>query len=151
MTRETRRYFGSRTEHCRSDSGRPMPPFRARRRRLPNRRPAINETIDMEGQRVEVSVGFDPETGAVREIFLVSGKEGSSLNSLLADAAVAISVALQHGVSPAALAKSVGRLPNGSVTPADLDRLQSDRRPISLIGGALDLLRSLDNGEVGET
>lgn len=123
----------------------------ARRRRLPNRRPAVTETIVVEGQRVEVTVGFAPESGAVQEVFLVAGKEGSMLDSLLADAAVAISVALQHGVPPAALAKSVGRLPNGSIAPADLDRLQSDRRPISLIGGALDLLQALENGEVGET
>ena len=120
------------------------------RKRLPNRRPAITETLEVEGQSVEVTVGFAPESGAVREVFLAAGKTGSMLDSLLADAAVAISVALQHGVPPSALAKSVGRLPNGSIAPADLDRLQSDRRPISLIGGALDLLRSLDNGEVRE-
>ncbi len=72
------------------------------------------------------------------------------LDSLLADAAVAISVALQHGVPPAALAKSVGRLSNGSIAPADLDRPQFGRRPASLIGAALDLLQTFDNGEVGE-
>ena len=121
-----------------------------KRRRLPNRRPAVTETLEIEGQRVEVTIGLAPESGAVREVFLVAGKEGSMLNSLLADAAVVISVALQHGVPPAALAKSVGRLPNGSVAPADLDRPQSGRRPASLIGAALDLLKSLDNGEAGE-
>ena len=73
------------------------------------------------------------------------------LDSLLADAAVTVSVALQHGVSPAALSKSVGRLPNGNIAPADLDRPQSGRRPASLIGAALDLLQSLNNGEVGDT
>ena len=122
---------------------------RPSRKRLPPRRPAITQTIEVEGQIVEVTIGFAPEDGAVREVFLAAGKTGSMLDSLLADAAVAISVALQHGVPPSALAKSVGRLPNGSIAPADLDRLQSDRRPISLIGGALDLLRSLDDGEVG--
>ena len=115
-----------------------------RRRRLPDRRPAITETLQIEGQKVEVTVGFDPGSGAVREVFLVAGKEGSMLDSLLADAAVAISVALQHGVPPAALAKSVGRLPNGSAAPAGLDRPQPGRRPASLIGAALDLLESLE-------
>ncbi len=91
------------------------------RNRLPNRRPAVTETLMVEGQSVEVTVGFAPE-GAVREVFLMAGKTGSMLDSLLADAAVSISVALQHGVSPAALAKSVGRLPNGSIAPADLDQ-----------------------------
>ncbi len=72
------------------------------------------------------------------------------LNSLLADAAVVISVALEHGVPAAALAKSVGRLPNGSIAPANPDQPQSGRRPASLIGAALDLLQSFDNGEAGE-
>ena len=119
------------------------------RRRLPNRRPAVTETLEVEGQRVEVTIGFAPETGAVREMFLAAGKTGSTLDGLLADAAVAISVALQHDVPPAALAKSVGRLPNGSIPPADLDQPQSGRRPASLIGAALDLLRSFDQGGVG--
>ena len=113
---------------------------------LPPRRPAITETLEVEGQIVEVTIGLEPNSGAVREVFLVAGKEGSMLNSLLADAAVAISVALQHGVPPAALANSVGRLPSGSIAPADLDRPQSGRRAASLIGAALDLLQSLDNG-----
>ena len=110
------------------------------RTRLPNRRPAVTETLEVEGQRVEVTVGFAPDSGAVREVFLVAGKTGSMLDSLLADAAVSISVALQHGVSPAALAKSVGRLPNGSSVPADGGQPQSGCRPASLIGAALDML-----------
>ncbi len=97
----------------------------AERQRLLNRRPAIAATVEVEGLRVEVTIGLVPEGGAASEVFLVAGKEGSMLNSLLADAAAAISVALQHGVSPAALAKSVGRLPNGSIAPADLDQPQS--------------------------
>ncbi len=110
------------------------------RQRLPNRRPAVTETLVVEGQHVEVTVGFASENGAVREVFLATGKTGSMLDSLLADAAVSISVALQHGVPPAALAKSVGRLPNGSMAPAGLDQPQSGQRPASLIGAALDLL-----------
>ena len=120
------------------------------RRRLPNRRPVITETLQVGGQVFTATIGFDPESGQPREVFLTAGKMGSMLNSLLADAAVAISVALQHGVPPAALAKSVGRLPNGSIASADLDRLQSGGRPASLIGAALDLLKSLDNGEAGK-
>ena len=80
----------------------------------------------------------------MREVFLVAGKEGSMLNSLLADAAVTISVALQHGVSPAALSKSVGRLPIVPVGPADLESHQPARAPASPIGAALDLLRRFE-------
>ena len=46
----------------------------------------------------------------------------------------------------AALAKSVGRLPEGPVTPADLDRDKPARIPASPIGAALDLLKAFENG-----
>ena len=65
---------------------------------------------------------------------------------MLADAAVAISVASQHGISARALAKSVGRLPEGQVTPADLDRGEPARIPASPIGAALDLLKAFESG-----
>ncbi len=120
------------------------------RKKLPNRRPAHTESLEVEGQVFTATIGVDPESGQPRELFLTAGKEGSMLNSLLADAAVMISVGLQHGVSPAALSKSVGRLPNGNIAPADLDRPQSERRPASLIGAALDLLLSFNHGGVGE-
>jgi hypothetical protein len=86
-----------------------------------------------------------PEDGRPRELFLTAGKEGSLINAMLADAAVVISVALQHGISAQSLAKSVGRLPDGQVTPADLDQGKPARIPASPIGAALDLLRSLEH------
>ena len=78
--------------------------------------------------------------------FLTGGKEGSTLDALLADAAVAISVALQHGVSAQALAKSVGRLPEGPVTPGGLDQDPLEKVPASPIGAALDLVSSFEKG-----
>ena len=66
------------------------------------------------------------------------------LNALLADAAVAISIALQHGIPAAALAKSIGRLPSGPVTPADLEGAVPARVPASPIGAALDLVSALE-------
>ncbi len=110
------------------------------RSRLPNRRPAYTETLEVDGQSFEATVGFDPESGQPRELFLTAGKEGSMLNAMLADAAVVISVALQSGVPAAALAKSVGRLPAGPVTPVDLENFQRGRVPASPIGAALDLV-----------
>ncbi len=100
------------------------------RRRLPARRPGHTETLQADGQAFTATVGFDPKDGAPRELFLTAGKEGSLLNALLADAAVAISVALQHGVPAAALAKSVRRLPAGPVTPADLEGPRPGRVPL---------------------
>ncbi len=119
------------------------------RSRLPNRRLSHLETLEVDGQIITVCVGFDPATKRPREVFLNGGKEGSQIDAMVADAATVISVALQFGVSAAALAKSVGRVPNRSVAPADLDRPQSGRRPASLIGAALDLLKSLDDGKDG--
>ena len=57
-----------------------------RRRRLPNRRPSVTEAIEVGGQVVVVTVGFDPEDDSPRELFLKAGKEGSLLNALLDDA-----------------------------------------------------------------
>ncbi len=114
------------------------------RQRLPNRRPSHTETLEVGGQAVIATVGFDPESGQARELFLVAGKEGSLLNAMLADAAVVISVALQHGVPGEALARSVGRLPAGPVAPSELDHAPGQKVPASPIGAALDLLRSFD-------
>ncbi len=116
------------------------------RQRLPNRRPSHTETLKVAGQTFTATVGFDPEDGQPRELFMTAGKEGSTLNALLADAAVAISVALQHGVSAQALAKSIGRLPEMATTPADLDQGTPAKVPASPLGAALDLLQSFENG-----
>ncbi len=109
------------------------------RSRLPNRRPAYTETLEVDGQSFEATVGFDPESGQPRELFLTAGKEGSLLNAMLADAAV-VSVALQSGVPAASLAKSVGRLPAGAMAPVDLDHASGQKVPASPIGAALDLV-----------
>ena len=112
----------------------------ATRTRLPNRRPVITEKLSVSGQTFEASVGFDPIPGQPREIFLTGAKDGSMLAALLDDAAVVISLGLQHDIPAAALAKSVGRLPAGPIAPFDLDRAPDQRVPASPIGAALDLL-----------
>ena len=115
------------------------------RRRLPNRRPSLKQSLEVGGQVVTVDIGFDPTTGQPRELFLTAGREGSLLNALLADAAVTISVGLQCGVPVTALAKSVGRLPKVPMAPDDLGR-PSGRVPASPIGAALDLLCEMEAG-----
>ncbi len=116
----------------------------APRRRLPNRRPSHTETLEVGGQAFTATVGFDPTDGTPREMFLTAGKEGSMLNAMLADAAMVISVGLQHGVPGEALARSVGRLPAGPVTPVELDHAPGQKVPASPIGTALDLLQSFE-------
>ena len=73
-------------------------------------------------------------------MFLNGGKEGSQFDAMLADAATIISVALQYGVPVAALAKSVGRIPNAAATPGLLNQLTAGSLPTSALGAALDLL-----------
>ena len=114
------------------------------RQRLPSRRPCHTEALEIAGQAFTATIGFDPESDQPRELFLMAGKEGSMLNALLADAAVAISVALQSGVPAAALAKSVGRLPASPVAPVDLDHASGQKVPASPIGAALDLLQGFE-------
>jgi hypothetical protein len=64
--------------------------------------------------------------------------------AMSADAAVIVSIALQNGIPAADLAKSIGRLPSGPVTPADLEGPRPGRVPASPIGAALDLVCSFE-------
>ncbi len=110
------------------------------RQRLPNRRSSHIETLEAAGQTFTAWIGFDPETGQPREIFLNGGKEGSQVDALLSDAATCISVALQFGIPIHALAKSVGRAPDLSTLPGSVDQLAAGNQPASPIGAAIDLL-----------
>ena len=117
-----------------------MTPARAR---LPNRRPSHVETLEVNGQTVTACVGYDPETCQPREVFLNGGKEGSDFDAMLSDAAVVISIALQHGIPAAELAKHIGRAPALSTEPGAFLRL-AGTEPASSIGAVLDLLCRLE-------
>ena len=96
------------------------------RERLLNRRP--NETIDVEfdGVSYSVCIGFYLD-GRPGEAFTGNAKVGSGVEAVLDDAAILISLLLQNGVEPAALARTVGRLGDGT-------------SPASVIGAICDLL-----------
>ena len=101
----------------------------AARAYLPDRRPCLTEPIEAGGVAAYATIGFDPETGAAREIFLrprAGARVGSATDHLADDVAVVISVALQHGVPAAALARSLGHLPDGT--------------PASIVGATMQLL-----------
>lgn len=81
---------------------------------LPYRRPSVTAEVvwgAVDVQVFTVTVGFDPETGKAREVFADGPKEGSVMQAVLADACTVVSVALQHGITPEALAKSLGTAP----------------------------------------
>ena len=118
----------------------------SRRHRLPNRRPC--ETLDLQLPHATVTacVGFDPADGRPREIFLSGAKDGTEMAAILDDASVVISIALQHSVSAAALAKSVARVPASLLVPTNLATATGPKRtvPASVVGAALDALREFE-------
>jgi hypothetical protein len=89
------------------------------------------ETVDLAlgGIMLSATVGFDA-AGNPAEVFLSGAKDGSGMASILEDASVVISIALQHGIPASALAKSVARAPHHTGCTS----------AVSVIGAALDLL-----------
>lgn len=83
------------------------------RERLPDRRPSITRSIDFEGIVIDFSIGFGLD-GEPREIFARLRKPGSALDRLLDDATVALSLALQSGVTLEQLQHSLGRISDGT-------------------------------------
>ena len=96
------------------------------RKRLPDRRP--NETIELEfeGTRYAVTVGYFPDA-RVGEVFTHGAKVGSTMDAILDDACVVISLLMQFGAEPGQLAASMGRLGDG-------------HEPASIIGALTELL-----------
>jgi hypothetical protein len=74
-----------------------------------------------------VTLGFDVSHDRIGEVFTHGAKIGSAMDRILDDACVALSLLLQHGVSPDALAASMGRLGDG-------------KSPASVIGALADLI-----------
>ena len=88
------------------------------------------------GRRVHATVGFDPRTAMVRELFLRGGGQtGSERDLTLDDVAVLVSILLQSGYSPVDLRARLGRLPSGE--------------PATIIGAALDLAVEIEADILG--
>ncbi len=79
------------------------------RQYLPHHRP--NETVGLhfEGQHYHVTIGYFAD-GRPGEVFCRGAKIGSGMDLLIDDACVILSMLLQHGAEPMALARSIGRL-----------------------------------------
>lgn len=118
---------------------------RRTRTRLPDRRDSETRSIEVAGRVYSVGVGLDAK-GRPRELFIRDGCPGSQIDTLLDDASVVISIALQHGIAAADLARSMGRLPVAPVKPADLagPTEPGPRQAASVIGAALDVLTELE-------
>ncbi len=107
------------------------------RARLPNRLQNETATLTFAGTVYRVTVGFNPD-GRPGEVFADGAKPGSMMDALLADASVTVSLLLQHGVEPAALAHSMGRLGDGT-------------SPASILGALADLLAGMTAATHGES
>jgi hypothetical protein len=97
------------------------------RQRLPDRRPSFTTQLGYEGNVYSAALGLDVINERIAEVFTHGAKVGSGMDRILDDACVALSLLLQHGVDPATLAASMGRLGDGT-------------SPGSIIGALADLI-----------
>jgi hypothetical protein len=93
------------------------------RERLPNRRPCESLEFEHAGLRFTLCTGFYRD-GRIAEIFLSSHKPGSPIEAIARDAAVTVSISLQHGADLATIRQALTKDANGG--------------PATLLGTALD-------------
>jgi hypothetical protein len=89
------------------------------------RRGAVALELEHGGHRFRLQIGRYPD-GALGEVFVDMHKGGSTLDALAADAAIVVSLLLQHGASAAEIGHALRRAPNGE--------------PATLIGAVVDRL-----------
>jgi hypothetical protein len=103
------------------------------RRRLPQRRGTIAVELEHAGHHFRMQIGRFPD-GALGEVFLDAAKQNSGLDAFAADAAILLSLLLQHGATPAEIGHALRRAPDGtaaSLIGAVVDRLAEMGRPQS--------------------
>lgn len=100
------------------------------RNQLPDRREAVTIRVRHGALTADATVGFYP-SGAIGEIFVnVSSRVGSDIDALARDAAVTLSIAIQHGTPLDTIRHAVTRNADGS--------------PSSIIGALIDGMRGVD-------
>lgn len=93
------------------------------RRKLEPRRSALTFSLRWQGVQHEVSIGtFDD--GSPAEVFISGTKSGSDVQSVSRDAAILLSLALQHGVGLDLIKRAVTR--------------DEGNRPQSIVGAVVD-------------
>jgi hypothetical protein len=104
------------------------------RRRLPNRRHNLTVEMEYDGKAFVETISF-ADDGTPLEIFADGYKEGSSMQAILDDACIIISIALQYGATKEQLAHSLGRV------PAFHDGRETEIRA-SVIGALVDAIET---------
>jgi hypothetical protein len=102
----------------------------------PFRRPNITRSATWNGHDFTVTIGLDPVNSTAVEVFADTAR-GGDMAPTLADACIIISIALQGGISPSALAKSIARVP---VLWAE----ENTSSPASPIGAILEAIQAED-------
>lgn len=83
------------------------------RTQLPNRRPNATLSVPFQGHSFFITMGFDEE-GRIREVFGNASRLDSDMDFIMSDVCILISVALQHGIGLAELAKSLKMKPDSA-------------------------------------
>jgi hypothetical protein len=95
------------------------------RQRLPDRRPCTTLELEVGGLRYICTVGRFVD-GRIGELFLSNCKSNSTADTNARDAAIAFSIAVQHGADPEVVRRALCR--------------DSQGRASGPLGAALDLL-----------
>ncbi len=82
------------------------------RQRLPNRRLAEHLTLEVHGLRYTATIGRFAD-GRVAEVFIQNHQSNSSADTAARDAAIACSLALQHGADLELIRKALCRDSHG--------------------------------------
>jgi hypothetical protein len=104
------------------------------RQTLPQRRRAETFTVVHWNQPFVVTVGFFDD-GTPGEVFVDSRKTGGDVEAIARDAAVVISLSLQHGAAVETLRHVVTRNSNGA--------------PSSILGAVIDALAAIPSSPIG--
>jgi hypothetical protein len=99
------------------------------RQRLPNRRASLTFSFELGGLRYVCTVGRYPD-GRLAELFIGSPKTNSAVDVAARDAAILVSLLLQHNCDVATIAHAMSRT--------------SDGTPSGVIGVVLDKIMRLD-------
>jgi hypothetical protein len=100
------------------------------RRILSQRRASETFTLRFWNQNFTITIGRFPD-GAIGEVFIDGGKSGQDVQSTARDAAVVLSLALQHGIPIEAIRHAVTRRGSGeaaSILGATVDCLPASER-----------------------
>lgn len=99
------------------------------RKQPSSRRPSVTHRLDGEFGRAYVTLGYDTGTCKPCEVFISGPKAGSSLQGLLDDAGVLLSLALQYQVPAKQLAHSLdhGRVGGAGSILGEVVRLLEER------------------------